>query len=487
MSVLTRMPVPSLGPSIVQEYGRPSPEAEMDVDSPTLQDKILLQVDLNGIERPKDYNVSFHYNNDVESHHFGRHHPMKPWRLTLTKQLVLSYGLQYAMDCYETRAASKEELELFHKSDYLDFLESVRPKDIGDRQEQLRQYNFGDDCPVFDGLWEYCTLYSGATVDAARKLINGQADIAINWSGGLHHAKKSEASGFCYVNDIVVAIVELLRIHPRILYIDIDVHHGDGVEQAFASTDRVMTLSYHKYNPEDFFPGTGGLHETGPENPNNPGAHHSLNVPLKDGIDDDEYIDLFDTVTGAALAAYRPSAIVLQCGADSLGGDRLGRFNLNIRAHGHCVEYVKATRLPLLVLGGGGYTARNVARVWCHETSLCVDAELNNVLPSHVPYAQAFTGVEHGSMQLYPNLSNLEVRHPNQHDRRYFENIKNKIAEQLRYVKGAPSVQMREIPPNLLGLREELDEEIKEERAAEDATRRKKERNIGGRGEHRFL
>ncbi|KAI9707972.1 MAG: histone deacetylase [Bogoriella megaspora] len=479
--------VPVQSTPVVLEYDKQSPVDEMEIDEPSFDDKVLAQVDLNNIEKPRGHKVTFHYNDNVESHHFGRHHPMKPWRLTLTKQLILSYGLQYAMDCHQTRAATKEELALFHKDDYLDFLQSIRPKDVLTRAEKLRQYNFGEDCPVFDGLWDYCTLYSGATIDATRKLMNHEADIAINWSGGLHHAKKSEASGFCYVNDIVIAIIDLLREHPRVLYIDIDVHHGDGVEQAFASTDRVMTLSYHKYDKDNFFPGTGALDHTGPENPNNPGAHHSLNVPLRDGIDDDEYIDLFDTITGATIETFRPTAIVLQCGADSLGGDRLGRFNLNITAHGHCVEFIKKQGLPLLVIGGGGYTARNVARVWCHETSICVDAQLSNDLPPHIPYMQAFTGVEHGSMQLYPNLSNLEVRHPNQHDKAYLENIKVKIFEQLRYLQGAPSVQMQWIPPDLMGLREELDEELKEEREQEEVVRRKKERNIGGRGEHRFL
>ncbi|KAH8035412.1 hypothetical protein HPB51_005136 [Rhipicephalus microplus] len=109
-------------------------------------------------------------------------------------------------------------------------------------------------------------------------------DIAINWSGGLHHAKKFEASGFCYVNDIVIAILELLKYHPRVLYIDIDIHHGDGVQEAFYLTDRVMTVSFHKYG-NYFFPGTGDMYELGAES----GRYYSVNVPLKEGIDDASY------------------------------------------------------------------------------------------------------------------------------------------------------------------------------------------------------
>jgi histone deacetylase HOS2 len=149
-----------------------------------------------------------------------------------------------------------------------------------------------------------------------------------------------------------------------VLYIDIDLHHGDGVQEAFYSTDRVMTLSIHKYNGE-FFPGTGNYDETG----SGIGNHHSLNVPLRDGIDDDSYVRLFKSIVEPVLNTYRPTSIVLQCGADSLGCDRLGCFNLNIKAHGECVNFVKSFGLPILVLGGGGYTPRNVSRLWAYETA----------------------------------------------------------------------------------------------------------------------
>ena len=105
-------------------------------------------------------------------------------------------------------------------------------------------------------------IFTGGSLDGAHRLIDGSADIAINWSGGLHHAKSDEASGFCYINDIVLAILELLRFYPRVLYVDIDVHHGDGVEEAFVNTDRVMTVSFHKYDG-NFFPQTGDVTEIG--------------------------------------------------------------------------------------------------------------------------------------------------------------------------------------------------------------------------------
>jgi len=124
----------------------------------------------------------------------------------------------------------------------------------------------------------------GGSIDAAHLIINNAADIAINWGGGLHHAKKGEAYGFCYLNDIVVCILELLKVFPRVLYIDIDVHHGDGVEEAFFTTNRVMTVSFHEFG-EDFFPGTGGLNSLG----EGLGKNYAVNVPLRPGMDDDSY------------------------------------------------------------------------------------------------------------------------------------------------------------------------------------------------------
>ncbi|KAL9115872.1 MAG: hypothetical protein Q9227_000240 [Pyrenula ochraceoflavens] len=475
---------------IVQEYKAPT-----DLPTVTYSKKINQELERNGVERPKGYTVSWHANPEVEKHHFGQQHPMKPWRLTLTKSIVIAYGMHTAMDNYLSRAATKEELLDFHKSDYIEFLSRVTPVNMldGPLSAGIQSFNMGDDCPVFDGLFNYCSLYSGGSLDASRKLINRQSDIAINWSGGLHHAKKGEASGFCYINDIVLGILQLLRHHPRVLYIDIDVHHGDGVEQAFRSTDRVLTVSFHRYDRENFFPGTGALTDTGPEHPQNPGAHYSLNVPLNEGIDDESYVWLFKSIIGPCISTYRPTAICLQCGADSLGNDRLGCFNLNIRGHGACVSFVKSFNIPLLVVGGGGYTPRNVARLWAHETSICIgaDNQISPTIPSHTPFLEHLEGNE-----LFPSLQNT-VKYENKNPRPYLENIVAHCREQLRYIQGAPSVQMQHIPPDLGAWREEIEKELEEEEREREEKkedglngdiggrnrRREAEKGVGGRNE----
>lgn len=200
--------------------------------------------------------VAYFYDPDVGNFHYGAGHPMKPHRLALTHSLVLHYGLYKKMIVFKPYQASQHDMCRFHSEDYIDFLQRVSPTNMQGFTKSLNAFNVGDDCPVFPGLFEFCSRYTGASLQGATQLNNKICDIAINWAGGLHHAKKFEASGFCYVNDIVIGILELLKYHPRVLYIDIDIHHGDGVQEAFYLTDRVMTVSFHKYG-NYFFPGTG--------------------------------------------------------------------------------------------------------------------------------------------------------------------------------------------------------------------------------------
>jgi histone deacetylase 1/2 len=255
--------------------------------------------------------------------------------------------------------------------------------------------------------------------------------VAINWAGGLHHAKKCEASGFCYVNDIVLAILELLKYHSRVLYIDIDIHHGDGVEEAFYSTDRVMCVSFHKFG--DFFPGTGAVKDVGARG----GKYYSVNFPLNDGIDDDSYESIFKPVIGKVMEVYQPSAIVLQCGADSLTGDRLGCFNLTLKGHAECVRYVRSFGLPTLVLGGGGYTIRNVARCWANETATILGDVLPDVIPPN-DYVEFYKP----DYRLHLDASSAE----NLNSTSYLAKNRDIILENLRFLQAAPSVQFQQVP-----------------------------------------
>uniref|UniRef100_A0A8C7C5U6 Histone deacetylase 1 n=1 Tax=Neovison vison TaxID=452646 RepID=A0A8C7C5U6_NEOVI len=327
---------------------------------------------------------------DVGNYYYGQGHPMKPHRIRMTHNLLLNYGLYRKMEIYRPHKANAEEMTKYHSDDYIKFLRSIRPDNMSEYSKQMQRFNVGEDCPVFDGLFEFCQLSTGGSVASAVKLNKQQTDIAVNWAGGLHHAKKSEASGFCYVNDIVLAILELLKYHQRVLYIDIDIHHGDGVEEAFYTTDRVMTVSFHKYG--EYFPGTGDLRDIGAGK----GKYYAVNYPLRDGIDDESY---------------------------------------------ECVEFVKSFNLPMLMLGGGGYTIRNVARCWTYETAVALDTEIPNELPYN-DYFEYFGP----DFKLHISPSNMT----NQNTNEYLEKIKQRLFENLRMLPHAPGVQMQVIPEDAI-------------------------------------
>lgn len=393
--------------------------------------------------------VCYYYDADIGNYYYGQGHPMKPHRIRMAHNLILNYGLYRKMEIYRPHKALAEEMTKYHSDDYIKFLRSIRPDNVQEYSKQMQRFNVGEDCPVFDGLYEFCQLSAGGSVTGAVKLNKQQTDIAINWGGGLHHAKKSEASGFCYVNDIVLAILELLKYHQRVLYIDIDIHHGDGVEEAFYTTDRVMTVSFHKYG--EYFPGTGDLRDIGAGK----GKYYAVNFPLRDGIDDDAYEAIFKSLMSKVMETYQPSAIVLQCGADSLSGDRLGCFNLTIKGHGKCVEFMKKYNIPLLLVGGGGYTIRNVARCWTYETSVALDSDVPNELPYN-DYFEYFGP----DFKLHISPSNMG----NSNSQEYLDKIKTRLYENLRLIPHAPGVQMQPIPEDAIPDLEEDEDEDKHDK-----------------------
>lgn len=277
----------------------------------------------------------------------------------------------------------------------------------------------------------YC---AGGSIDAAIRVNHRLSDVCVNWSGGLHHAKKAEASGFCYVNDITLCILELLKYHARILYIDIDIHHGDGVEESFYTTDRVMTCSFHKYG--DYFPNSGAYTDVGTKD----GKYCSVNFPLKDGLDDQSFESIFKPVISKIMQVYQPGAVVMCCGADSIAGDRIGVWNLSLKGHGMAIEFVKSFGLPVILLGGGGYTPRNVARCWAYETAIGIGVQ--NDLPNEIPYNDFYNHFG-PNYQLHltpdPSLENLNSK-------KYLEKYTTILLQNLNYLGGPPSIQFQDVP-----------------------------------------
>ena len=380
--------------------------------------------------------VSYFYDPEVGNYHYGAGHPMKPHRIQITNSLVFDYELHKHMAVYTPAKSSEFELMRYHSREYVEFLKQITPDNKELHKREMRKFNVGEDSPVFSNMYDFICSYTGASVQAAHHLNIKESDITVNWSGGLHHAKKSEASGFCYANDIVVAILELLKYHPRVMYLDIDVHHGDGVQEAFYLTDRVMCVSFHKFG--NFFPGTGDLFDLGFGN----GKYYSVNVPLKDGVTNETYHSLFKPIMTAVMDFYRPTVLVMQCGADSLGSDRLGCFNLSIDGHGEAVKFLKSFNVPIMYLGGGGYTVRNVARCWTYETSIVCDKELEKDV--NIPDDNDYFNFFAPDYQLCPE-SVVSSRVDNHNSPEYLQLIKTSVLQNLKMLTFAPSVQIQKI------------------------------------------
>uniref|UniRef100_A0A673AV89 Histone deacetylase 8 n=1 Tax=Sphaeramia orbicularis TaxID=375764 RepID=A0A673AV89_9TELE len=270
-----------------------------------------------------------------------------------------------------------EEMAMFHTDSYLEHLHRIS-QDGDNDDPQSGEYGLGYDCPIVEGIFDYAAAVGGATLTAAQSLLDQNCEVAINWAGGWHHAKKDEASGFCYVNDAVLGILKLREKYERVLYVDVDLHHGDGVEDAFSFTSKVMTVSLHKFSP-GFFPGTGDLRDTGLGK----GRWYAVNVPLEDGIKDDRYYQLFTSVMQEVRAQFNPEAVVMQLGADTMAGDPMCSFNMTPVGVGKCLHYVLQWQLPTLLLGGGGYNLANTARCWTYLTATVLGKTLSSEIPDH--------------------------------------------------------------------------------------------------------
>lgn len=299
----------------------------------------------------------------------------------LVFSLISAYGLLGYLRVVGSKVATRKELQEFHSQSYLEFLHANQIGCHDDDDEVMKtaeEFGLRFDCPLFEGVYDYAASVAGASLEAASRLVSGEAAVAINWSGGWHHGRKDEAVGFCYVNDIVLAILRLLEHFRRVLYVDVDIHHGDGVEDAFSHSSRVLTLSFHKHDA-GFFPGTGSVESIGKGR----GRGYAVNVPLKDGLRDATFQPLFSTVASEVKGRFRPDVVVMQCGADMLAGDPVGSFSLTLQGYGNCVGTVLSWRLPVLLLGGGGYHFPNTARLWTHLTSLAVATTLSSEIPDH--------------------------------------------------------------------------------------------------------
>jgi acetoin utilization protein AcuC len=263
---------------------------------------------------------------------------------------------------------TREELEKFHTAEYLEAILRVQQ---GKLSNQTLAMGLGTpDCPIFADMFNYLSLASGATVTAAREILNGNTRIAFNPSGGFHHASPAKAAGFCFFNDVVLGILELTNAGKRVLFLDIDVHHGDGVQNAFYRRSDVMTISMHE-SGATLFPGTGAVEESG----EGEGAGYSVNLPLPAGTYDAAYDLAFRQVVMPLINKFDPDVIVIELGMDGLANDPLAHLSLTNNVYADILGTIVALNKPLLATGGGGYNPENTARSWALMWSVMCGAD----------------------------------------------------------------------------------------------------------------
>ncbi|MFI0907860.1 acetoin utilization protein AcuC [Streptomyces sioyaensis] len=306
----------------------------------------------------------------VTGYDFGSGHPMDPVRLALTMRLVEAFELDRGpLEVVAAKPAGDSTLRLVHREDYI---AAVRRASADPAAADL-SYGLGTaDDPAFAGMHEASALIAGQSVGAAEAVWRGDAAHAVNFAGGLHHGMPGGASGFCIYNDASLAIARLLELGAeRVAYVDVDVHHGDGVQATFWEDPRVLTISLHEH-PRTLFPQTGWPEETGGEGAEGTAA----NVALPAGTGDEGWLRAFHAVVPELLAAFRPQVIVTQHGADTHFEDPLAHLAVSLDAqravaeacHDLAHQYADGR---WVALGGGGYAVVDVVpRSWTHLAAI---------------------------------------------------------------------------------------------------------------------
>lgn len=319
--------------------------------------------------------IYLYYTDQFMGYNFGPEHPLKPVRLMLTYKLIEECGMFDGLTCHvKPSLACEADLQRVHTPEYI---ESVRA------EEPDLAFGLGsDDTPVFKGIYDASRLLAGGSIDAARRIISEDCK-AFNIGGGLHHAMPTQASGFCVFNDPALAISVLKERFSRILYIDIDGHHGDGVQQIFYEDPDVLTISIHE-SGRYIFPGTGFVDEIGA----GPGLGYSVNIPMPMYAGNDEYHTAFEEIVPPLFEWFKPEVVVAQLGVDAHYLDPLTSLNLTLTGYSYLVKRIvkladKYANGRLLALGGGGYNLEVVPIAWAGVMHIMRDEPLPEYLPPY--------------------------------------------------------------------------------------------------------
>lgn len=318
------------------------------------------------------------YSDQYLDYNFGPDHPFSPNRQRMLLELL--DGLGHPLDLVTPPVASPEAIREVHDAVFVEQVEACSTGSVSSRASR-----FGldtQDVPVFDGMDTAARALCGGTLHGARLIADGTATRVLQMGGGLHHAKRKLASGFCVYNDLSVAIQALRNEGWRVAYLDIDVHHGDGVQELHYDDPEVLTISLHE-SGRYLFPGTGSVHETG----TGTGEGTSLNVPLEPFTETDSFLDAFDRVVPYALQQFQPEILVVQCGADAHYSDPLADLLLTTHAYEtlfrHIFDLADAhTDGRCLLTLGGGYQPDATVRIWAMLALMACARPLPDALPN---------------------------------------------------------------------------------------------------------
>jgi len=309
--------------------------------------------------------ASFIYSPELEKFSYPADCPFNTDRAGQVRKILNSMDLLSGDNRSEVSPVPAERLVLkkFHSARYLHALKTAAK---GRWDTEALDMGIGTlDCPVFSGMYDYAVLATGGTLTAAKLILSGSAEVAFNPSGGFHHAGPEKASGFCYINDVALACTILAEEGKRVLYLDVDVHHGDGVVYGFYDRRDVMTISFHE-SPGTLFPGTGREDEIG----SGQGKGYCVNVPLPVGTYDEVYMRAFEAIALPLITVYNPDVIVFELGADALAGDPLAHLCLTNNVYADVIEHLLSFDKPIVATGGGGYNVSNTVRAWALAWSI---------------------------------------------------------------------------------------------------------------------
>ncbi len=310
------------------------------------------------VAKPKDCIIV--YSGRFADFSYGEDHPFHPGRAAPALRLMAEQGYlkEPWMRVEEPRMVTMEKLIESHDPN---FIEALRTANSGQWREEFLQFNLGGaECPVFAGLFDYILLYVSATMTGVDLIIEENANVAFNPIGGFHHASRSAAEGFCYVNDAIAAIDTFLARGFKVAYIDLDAHHGNGVQDAYYRDDRVLTISLHE-SGKTLYPWSGFETEIGEDI----GQGFTINIPLPQGTDDDSFNMMFDRVVTPAVERFAPSVVVAVIGTDMHKSDPMANLSLTNNGMVEAIKHIREYSNHLLLLGGGGYNLAATARAWC--------------------------------------------------------------------------------------------------------------------------